>query len=212
MKRKHIFEENEQVITTVSRKVFLKMLEIARDFDLDKGGVYDARSSAINCWCSPQDKPSDFSFEITKGALNYPREFLATIYGHLNLEKDEVTLFLIVRNYARQNYAQMLLDESEISYEQYKHQKQLSEQGTEPEWQWAKQKAQWLIDLAQKEQVFQTVLCCPYCGKKDFQLFNDLISCIVSHGVEIKAIILGKGIQTSKGLLTEQDYTTTIKE
>ena len=199
-----------QVIGTVSHKVWNKMLEIACELDLNKNGIFDGRSSAINMWVSPEDKPSDWQFKISKCALNYPREYLATLYG-IHQNNTNVKLLLTICNYSRRDFAQSLLGESEISFNEYSNQKKLSEQGAEAEWKWAKEKVHWLINLAEKEQVFQTVLCCPFCNRKGFETFNELIECINSH-VEVTAVIIGKGIQTSKGLLTENDYTTTVKE
>jgi len=37
--RKFIFHPNEKVIGVVSREVFAKMHQIARDLDLDKNGI-----------------------------------------------------------------------------------------------------------------------------------------------------------------------------
>lgn len=55
------------------------LLQTSYALDLNKGGIYDGRGGCINVWCAPEDKPQDWRWEITKAALNYPREFVGTI-------------------------------------------------------------------------------------------------------------------------------------
>jgi len=200
-------------LATVSRRVWRKMIEIGHDFDLNKDGIYDSRLGAVNIWVSPDDKPEDWEFRITKGALKYPRAYLATIYGEAReTDYNIFDLYLTITNYERRDKAKILFNQNLISYEEYRKECKIAENGTAEEWKWAETKAKWLLDLAKKEQVFKTVLKCPFCGNTNFKLFNDLISCIVSHGIRVDSVILGQGILTEKGLLTEADYTSTIRE
>jgi len=208
--KSYVFSRYERKIGEVSRIVWQKMLEIAHDFDLDKGGVYDARSGVINLWVAPEDKPSDYTFKITKGALRYPRNFLASIYGEFT-EDGTVELYMAIHNYARVDYAGWLLEHGVISYKEYEEAIELSERGTDEEWKWAMAKAKWLIDIAVKESAFIDVAYCPFCGQEfpNLQIFNDFIIHLMTH-VKVKAIIStedGWAVETEKGTLFPEDYT-----
>ncbi len=198
----------------VSKKVWHKMLQIAQELDLNKGGIYDARLAAINIWVSPEDKPEDWTFPITKGALNFPREFIAAIYGEY-VDNDNVKLHLEVTNYARMDYAEQRFNE-EFGWEEYERQIGLAKTGTEAEWRWAVEKAKWLMSQAEKENVFADIVYCPFCGQefKELKLFNDFIEHLTTH-VTVKSIIItseGHVIETSKGTLHPDDYIKTIKD
>jgi hypothetical protein len=213
-KKKFIFHPNEKVIGVVSREVFAKMHQIARDLDLDKNGIYDSRGGgAINLWVSPSDKPSDYTFEITKGRLNYPRNFLASIYPEFIDDGRRVKLYMVIHNSARENLAKHLYSNGEISYEEYKEKLELAEKGTDSEWSWALEKAKWLIETAEKEAVFKEIIYCPYCGREfpELKLFNEFILHLATH-IQIKSVILtedGIHIETEKHTLTPQDYIKT---
>lgn len=214
LKRNYVFCPFERKVGRVSRDVWLKMLKIAHELDLNKGGIYDARSGAINLWVSDVDKPSDYTFKVTKGALKYPRNYLAGLYGQ-HVDETTVELYLTITNYARRDFAKWLLNHGNISYEEFKAMEELAEKGTDEEWRWAMEKVKWLIEQAEKEAIFKEIAYCPFCGKEfpDLQLFNDLVAHIVTH-VEVKAIIMsGDGwlIETEKGTLTPEDYTKTVK-
>jgi hypothetical protein len=58
------------------------VLQAARELDLNQGGYWDGRSGAVNAWCGPDDKPDGWppDVEITRGALAYPRSFVATCW------------------------------------------------------------------------------------------------------------------------------------
>lgn len=66
------------------------------DLDLNKGGVYDGRGGCINVWCSPEDKPANWRWEITQAALNSPREFVGTITPIWDKEVEHVVGLRIV--------------------------------------------------------------------------------------------------------------------
>jgi hypothetical protein len=60
----------------VDREFIQRLLATSRAFDLEHGGLYDARSGVINIWCSPHDKPACWDRPISKGGLRYPREYV----------------------------------------------------------------------------------------------------------------------------------------
>jgi len=181
-----------------------KMLEIARDYDLNRNGLYDARSGAINIWVSPDDKPVDWNFKITRGALKYPRAFLATIYS--KIENDEVELEVEIANYSRREWIKSMWEKGEINYSDYREMLKRVSGGTKDEWKWVIEKVEWLIDLAEKEKNFISVLRCPYCGKTEFKLLNEFIDCLLSHGLKIKSVIIGRGLVTEKGFIPFEDF------
>jgi len=210
----YVFSPYERRVGRVSRDVWYKMLKIAHELDLNKGGVYDARSGAINLWVAPEDKPSDYVWSIDKGALSYPRNYLAGLYGQF-VDEDTVELYLTITNYARRDYARWLLNHSNISYEEYKAMEELAEKGTESEWKWAMEKVKWLIEQAEREAVFKEIVYCPFCGKEfpELKLFNEFVEHVAIH-TKVKAVIMGGDgwlIETEKGTLTPEDYTKTIK-
>jgi hypothetical protein len=204
-----VFSRYERKIGEVSRDVWQRMLEIAHGLDLNKGGIYDARSGAINLWVAPEDKPLDYVWEIRKGALSFPRNFLASIYGQFT-EDGDVELYLVIYNYARKDYAEYLFNHSNISYKEYRAMLDLAEKGTDAEWSWAMAKAKWLIDMAVKESVFIDVTYCPFCGQEfpNLQIFNDFIMHLLTH-TKIRNILGtddGWAIETEKGILFPDDY------
>lgn len=79
----------------LTRYEWQALLQKSHDLDLNKGGVYDGRGGCINVWCAPEDKPTDWQWEITKAALNYPREFVGTISPIWDEEVKHVTGFTI---------------------------------------------------------------------------------------------------------------------
>jgi len=78
----------------IPASLWRRLLERGRELDLNRGGLWDSRLGAINLWASPEDRPEGWEeVEITKGALNHPRSYVAGFYGeYLEGEKlpDEV--------------------------------------------------------------------------------------------------------------------------
>lgn len=66
---------------TVSLSEWRGLLKYAYELDLNKGSYYDGRLGAINFWCGPKDKPSDWPEKIVKGMLKYPREYVGAVFG-----------------------------------------------------------------------------------------------------------------------------------
>jgi len=73
----------------IPAELWRRLLEKGEELDLNQGGLWDSRAGAINLWASPEDKPKGWEeVEITKGALNYPRSYVAGFYGeYLEAEK-----------------------------------------------------------------------------------------------------------------------------
>lgn len=117
---------SEKYLATVPLEVWQAMLRLASDLDLDNDGLYDACSMTINIWVSPTDKPRDWLFKITHGALKYPREYLATINAY-RLDDNYVRLTLSITNYTRKHVAQTLFYNGRIDYQRYKQMLKLAE-------------------------------------------------------------------------------------
>ena len=192
-------------IKNVTAKVIWKMKEIAQEMDIDRGGHYDCRMGCINIWVSPEDKPKDWEFPITKGALKYPREYLGELYWQEDAN-GTFALFLSINNYAREHHAEKLYKSGKISYEQFKEQQRLAKTGTAEEWKWLEEKARYLIELAEKEKIFEKRLRCPICGREDFETINDFVRCLVSHGVRVKSVVFPKGIMLEDGFHPFEDF------
>jgi hypothetical protein len=76
-----------------------QFLATGRAWDLERGGLYDARSGVVNIWCSPDDKPACWDAKITLGGLRYPREYV----GGLGWEwqgDDQAALYVEAAPYA----------------------------------------------------------------------------------------------------------------
>jgi hypothetical protein len=54
------------------RNLLRQLLATEGAWDLERGGLYDARSGVINIWCSPHDKPACWDRPISKGGLRHP--------------------------------------------------------------------------------------------------------------------------------------------
>lgn len=78
---------------TVSRDTIQKLLAVGHQFDLNKNGLYDARSGVVNVWASPEDKPTCWTPEITQGTLNFPRDYVGGLYWDW-LDDHSATLYL----------------------------------------------------------------------------------------------------------------------
>ncbi len=67
------------------------LLATAAAFDLERGGLYDARFGLINVWCAPDDRPLCWDAEITRGAMSHPRAYVGAL-GWDWLDDDRVAL------------------------------------------------------------------------------------------------------------------------
>ena len=176
---------------TVSILTWRRMLALGRQWDVDKGGLFDARAGCVNLWCSPEDHPSPSwdGVKITQGALAYPRSFLGAIDGEYDLE-DTVTLTLEVTPYDR------FVGASTGHYPPPE----------EDEWTWLRAKADHLVDAA--ERVIEPPGAdagqwCKFCDRiVPCVLLNDFITHLQGvHGVSVTAVVLGAPsvLQTNVG-------------
>jgi hypothetical protein len=173
---------------TADRDLLRQLLATGRAWDLERGGLYDARSGVVNIWCSPDDKPACWDVKITPGGLSHPREYVGAL-GWEWLDDDQAELHVEAAPYA-------LLD--------HRRRKPLTEQ----EWQevlaWLREKAMGLVRLARLEpQVVGTR--CPFCSfvLPAGELLNDLLTHIAANhaDVSLRGVVLGEAIvlQTDRG-------------
>ena len=178
---------------TADRDFLRRLLAAGHAFDLERGGLYDARSGVINVWCSPDDKPPCWDVKIMPGGLSHPREYVGAL-GWDWLNDDQAELHVEAAPYA-------LLD--------HRRRRSLSEQ----EWQdilaWLREKAMGLVRLARLEpQVVGTR--CPFCSfvLPAGELLNDLLTHIgTDHpDVSLRGVVLGEAVvlQTDRGEFTLQ--------
>ena len=164
------FDPDEEVIAVVPYWQWYNMKEIAIREDLDRGGLYDCRVGAILIWCSPEDKPEGLDIEITRGALKYPREYIAVIYTSLDPIKEmfkrpeSVVLYLVVDSFRK----------------------------SEKVWDWAREKA---LDLIRRAKEMGERLeaygywRCPICGGiLKLRIVNNAVEHLAKHE-EVKAVV-----------------------
>ena len=126
--------EEARPYRTVSGPTWRRMLALGHQWDLNKGGLYDARTGVINLWVSPEDHPSSWDgITITRGALPYPRDYLGEIMGTWQ-PGNTVVLTLLVTPYDRAPQRQL-----------GKYPEPL-----EDEWAWLQAKADALVDAAER--------------------------------------------------------------
>jgi hypothetical protein len=178
---------------TADRDLLRQLLATGRAWDLERGGLYDARSGVVNIWCSPDDKPACWDRPISRGGLRYPREYVGGL-GWEWRDDDHAELCVEAAPYA-------LLDQ--------RRRRSLSEQ----EWQgilaWLREKAMGLVRLARLEpQVVGTR--CPFCSfvLPAGELLNDLLTHIAANhsDVSLRGVVLGEAVvlQTDRGDFTLQ--------
>ena len=132
---------------TVEREFLQRLLATGRAFDLERGGLYDARSGVVNLWCSPDDKPACWNRSISRGGLSYPREYVGALAWDW-LDDDRAELYVEAAPYA-------LIE------------RRRREPLPEPAWQeilaWVREKALGMVRLARLEpRIVGT--CCPCCS------------------------------------------------
>ncbi len=191
----------------IHKVIMIKMHEIADEQDLNKGGLFDNRLGAINIWCSPEDHPDDEfwnKIKITKGALKYPREFIASIYFEPvdeSLKKWKIKVE--VTNYAKIEYANTLYRLGKIDGKEYDRMVEEARKGTDEEWKWVREKITWLINEAKKRGWYVWSYECPVCGK-EIKILNEFFECLERHGYKVLGYVASSeylGAITDKGII-----------
>lgn len=170
----------KQLNTTVDYDTIKKILAVGHEFDVNKNGLFDARSGCVNFWCSPEDKPDCWNEKIDQGALEYPRDYVGGLYWDENC-----SLYIEVSPYELLRY------------------KAMSDEDWKSCTDWVEKQVKNLIRLAG---IHETTLgtCCPFCNfilPLDC-LLNDLVDHMITHeGIQISGITLGRPtkIETNKG-------------
>lgn len=172
----------------LNSKAIARLLQTGQRHDINRGGLYDARSGCVNIWCSPQDKPSCWDVEIDAGALNYPRSYVGALYWEW--EEDELaTLRVEVTPYD-------LLD---------RHgRKGIPVEAWEEILRWTEEKARELLALAANApEIIGTH--CPFCAYMlpTGELLNTLLAHITGeHPQEkLKAFVFGERME----IVTQND-------
>lgn len=167
---------------TISAATWRKMLRLGHSMDLEKGGLFDARSGCINVWVSPEDHPPSWNgVQITRGALSHPRGYLGGIMAQLTDDLSEAVLTLEVTPYDRVPQRQM---------GQYPPPE-------EDEWEWIQAKAQHLLDLAERiiePPGSENSIFCRFCDAPvKVSIFNDFLDHLVAaHQLTITAVEMGQ--------------------
>lgn len=79
---------------SLERAVVFRLVDAGNGQDINQGGYCDARSGCVNFWCGPDDKPDVWNARITKGALNFPREFVGAVDWEWAEDGQSATLFI----------------------------------------------------------------------------------------------------------------------
>jgi hypothetical protein len=155
---------------TVEREFLQRLLATGRAFDLERGGLYDARSGLVNLWASPDDKPACWDRPITRGGLRHPREYVGALAWDWH-DDDQAELYVEAAPYA-------LLE---------RRREPLPEQSWRELLDWLREKALGLVRLSQLEpRVLGTR--CPFC---DFilpagQPLNGLLEHVAAAHPEVR--------------------------
>jgi hypothetical protein len=179
----------ESLSLTVEREFLQRLLATGRAFDLERGGLYDARSGVVNVWCSPDDKPTCWNRPISRGGLSYPREYVGALCWEWQ-DDDRAALYVEAVPYALSDHR--------------RRREPLPEQAWQELLAWLREKAMGLIRLARLEpRVIGTH--CPFC---DFilptsALLNGLLEHIAtSHpDVQLRGLTLSEApiLATDRG-------------
>jgi len=191
-------KDNKMLAGIVPIEIWRKMLRVGNSLDIDKGGMYDSRSGAINVWASPEDKPAGWEHvTIDKGALDYPRSIVGTISWEPTAQlvdekwEDAAKIFFDICPYERWR-----VEKREICAE-----KTILESEVE----WMTEKALFLLLVASKELDPPGGIFCRFCDAYvKVTLFNEFIDHLVEiHNVDVKSVILGDRfiIETGTGTI-----------
>jgi hypothetical protein len=160
----------ESLRITADKDFIRRLLKAGYSFDLEQDGHYDARSGCVNLWCSPDDKPACWDWEITRGGLSHPREYV----GALGWEwRDD-------------DHADLYIEAAPTDLLERRPRRPLPEQAWQEILAWLREKALALVRLAQLEPRVVSTRC-PFC---DFvlpagKLLNGLLDHIAAAHPEV---------------------------
>jgi hypothetical protein len=175
------------------RNLLRQLLAAGRAWDLNIGGLYDARSGVINIWASPTDKPACWDRPISRGGLRFPREYV----GGLGWEWPD------------DDHAELYVEATPYALLEGRRQEPLPEESWQEILAWLREKALGLIRLARLEPQVVGVGC-PFCSfvLPAGELLNDLLTHIgANHAdVSLRGVVLGEAVvlQTDRGEFTLQ--------
>jgi len=176
---------------TISQELWKKILGIGHKLDLNKGGLWDSRLEAICLWVSPEDHPPSWDgVPITKGALKYPRSYLAGFLGEP--KEGSIIVHLVIAPYGR----------VEATNPRYRY--KIEEQSTRDELEWCLRKWGEIKELAEKELSPPEGIFCRFCDRYiKVVILNEFFEHLKQHGIEIYEIFLGEKIRlrTNIGIL-----------
>jgi hypothetical protein len=118
----------------VHRDVWEKMVEIARREDISKGGMFDARTAAINVWYREGDRPKGQDFPIIGGEAEaaYHSGLYADFKTHFS-----VVLSLEVENFEHERHVEQT---TELTGHPRAVAREAALRGFEEDWRWARAK------------------------------------------------------------------------
>jgi hypothetical protein len=166
---------------TVPRGTWRKMQRLAHTLDVEKGGLYDARSGCINLWVSLEDHPKSWDgVEMSAGAFPEPREYLGAVNAEITEDLSEAVLTLVVTPYTR-------LEQRQAG--RYPPPE-------EDEWEWLMRKAQALLDKAEsllEPPGAESGIFCKLCeAPVRVRSLNDFLDHLIGeHNLQVTAVELG---------------------
>ena len=178
---------------TGDRNFIQKILAVGHAFDINKGGLFDARSGCVNFWASPEDKPTCWHSEITKGGLNFPRDYVGAVYWEW--AEDKVSFYLEATPYA------MIIEGR--PGKKYRTERTLTDTEWEQIFNWLENKANELFRLAELNPAYGGTKC-PFCSYilQPNRIMNELLEHISNHeDVIVTGVVIGNPVvlQTNKG-------------
>jgi hypothetical protein len=165
-----------------NRDLVQKILAVGREFDVEKGGLFESGAGSVQIWCSPDDKPRGWDRPITRGAFPEPRELVGALSWEWTGD-DEASLTV-------EAYPYELLPKGARGRDQW-------QQIPEETWQgcmvWLKEKAFQLVRFARMHETHLGAGC-PFC---DFlvpagQMMNGLVSHVAQEHGGVKSVTLGE--------------------
>jgi hypothetical protein len=165
-----------------SRQLVQKILAVGREFDVEKGGLFESASGGVQIWCSPEDKPRGWDQPITRGAFPEPRELVGCLSWEWTGD-DEVTLTV-------EAYPYELLPSAGRGREKWQ---QIPEETWQGVMEFLKEKAWELVRLARMHETHLGAGC-PFC---DFllpagQMMDGLVSHVAQEHGGVKSVTLGE--------------------